>query len=85
MMHRFEMSPAGKHTLILTYSPAAIRELAERLDAVERLHGPLPAVMQVPVRGRLINRWVCLFTRISAFFTPTNKGFGLLFRRFGLG
>ncbi len=51
MTHRFEMSDEGAETLILVFSPAAIRDLAERLAATERLHGPLPEMMQAPVRG----------------------------------
>ena len=51
MTHRFEMNEAGTETMILVYSPAAIRHLAETLAAAECLHGPLPDMMQVPVRG----------------------------------
>lgn len=51
MMHRFEMNNGGAETLILVFPPAAIRDLAERLEAAERIHGPLPEMMQAPVRG----------------------------------
>ena len=51
MTHRFEMKEEGTETLILVYPPAAIRHLAETLAAAERLHGPLPDMMQVPMRG----------------------------------
>ena len=51
MTHRLEMNEDGTETLILVYPPAAIRHLAETLAAAERLHGPLPDLMQVPVRG----------------------------------
>ena len=51
MTHRFEVNEDGAETLILVFPPAAIRDLAERLGAAERLHGPLPEMMQAPVRG----------------------------------
>ncbi len=55
MTHRFEMDNDGAETLILVFPPAAIRDLAKRLEATERLHGPLPEVMQAPVRGAYTN------------------------------
>ena len=55
MTHRFEMSDDGAETLILVFSPTAICDLAERLATVERLHGPLPEMMQAPVRGAYTN------------------------------
>ena len=51
MTYRFEMNEDGTDTLILVYPPAAIRHLAETLAAAERLHGPLPDMLQTPVRG----------------------------------
>jgi hypothetical protein len=45
---------ARADTLLLIYPPAAIRELAESLDRIERLFGSLPAVMQVPVYGTFV-------------------------------
>jgi len=81
-MHRFEISEGCNHTLLLVYPPESIRELASRLDAIERAHGPLPALMQVPVKGRFYNKWVCLIARIwGAVLTPAKEGFRFLFGR----
>lgn len=51
MKHQFEIKEGGADTLVLLYPPDEIRAFAERLNGIERLHGPLPEIMQVPVRG----------------------------------
>ena len=51
MTHHFELSEDGRDTLILVFPPAAVHDLAERLASAEKLHGPLPAMMQAPVKG----------------------------------
>lgn len=51
MSHHFEVSEGGSETLLLVYPPAVIRELAEILVSAERLHGPLPTMMQTPIYG----------------------------------
>ena len=65
-MYRFEISEDGNEMLLLVYPPRAILELAETLAAAEKLHGPLPEIMQTPVRGAytLDERWQGNFDEI---------------------